>query len=137
MKSTSGMPFLVTSPISIMKPIAENMLSVEPAASSASATPINAIGSDIMIATGWTTRRTARMLRPRGFEARLRNFLPALGALQRIFRDDVGSTRASTGPSPPWSSPRPPPAAGRLGELELRGFLLLRRRRFFAAEYRG
>ncbi len=51
-KSTSRIAFLVTSPISMMKPIIENMFSVERHASSASTTPISDSGSEAMIATG-------------------------------------------------------------------------------------
>ena len=52
-KSTSRIAFLVTRPISMMKPIIENMLSVVPVRSSARKTPISENGSDAMIATGW------------------------------------------------------------------------------------
>ena len=43
---------MVTSPISMMKPIIEKMLSVVPVSSSARNTPISDNGSDTMIATG-------------------------------------------------------------------------------------
>ncbi|MNC94093.1 hypothetical protein D3C83_108630 [compost metagenome] len=52
-KSTSRMAFLVTRPISMMKPMMEKMLRVERKKMSARTTPISDIGSDIMIATGW------------------------------------------------------------------------------------
>ena len=51
-KSTSRMAFLVTSPISMMKPIIEKMLSVVPVSSSARNTPMSENGSDAMIASG-------------------------------------------------------------------------------------
>jgi len=51
-KSTSRMAFLVTSPISITMPMMLNMLSVERNASSASTTPINVSGSELISASG-------------------------------------------------------------------------------------
>ena len=44
---------MVTSPMSITKPIIDRMLSVVPVSSNASSTPINVNGSEAMIASGW------------------------------------------------------------------------------------
>ncbi|MNT05147.1 hypothetical protein D3C72_1397560 [compost metagenome] len=52
-KSTSRIAFLVTSPISMMKPMIENMFSVERNSSSAANTPTSVSGSEVMIAIGW------------------------------------------------------------------------------------
>ncbi|MNT98160.1 hypothetical protein D3C72_2406820 [compost metagenome] len=52
MKSTSRMPFFAASPISMMMPITENMLRVEPNSHSAANTPTKASGSAIMMVTG-------------------------------------------------------------------------------------
>ena len=52
-KSTSRIAFLVTRPISMMRPIMLMMLRVSPVARSASATPTSDSGSDSMIASGW------------------------------------------------------------------------------------
>ncbi|MNW09497.1 hypothetical protein D3C71_2065050 [compost metagenome] len=51
-KSTSRMPFFVTRPISMMKPISENMLIVLPATKSPTRTPTRDSGSDAMMASG-------------------------------------------------------------------------------------
>ena len=51
-KSTSRIAFFVTRPISMMKPIIENRLSVVPVRSSARNTPISENGSDAMMANG-------------------------------------------------------------------------------------
>ena len=51
-KSTSRIAFLVTSPISITRPIIEKTFRVLRVSSSASITPIKDKGSDAMMATG-------------------------------------------------------------------------------------
>ena len=51
-KSTSKMAFLVTSPISMMTPMTENIDKVEPKASRASTTPIKVSGRAVIKAKG-------------------------------------------------------------------------------------
>ena len=51
-KSTNKMAFLVTSPISMMTPMMENIDSDEPNISSASTTPMSVSGSEVISASG-------------------------------------------------------------------------------------
>ena len=59
-KSTSRMAFLVTRPISMMRPIMLMMLRLSPVASRARATPTSDSGSESMIANGWKKRPELR-----------------------------------------------------------------------------